>query len=199
MRGHDLFRIAAVLALVLCYSTIILGGNVITTGNGLACPDWPTCFGNGNFLPAFQGGAAIEWSHRVSAFFLSVGVLTLTLLGVAFERSRKVLLRLALGSLVLVVAEALLGGVVIETSLLAGVVLLHLAIATVLFGLLLVLAVLANLREMPRRWIDWARRAADEERPETSASTARPERAPSSAGSRRPSERPTAGASSWEG
>ena len=199
MRGHDLFRIAAVLALVLCYSTIILGGNVITTGNGLACPDWPTCFGNGNFLPAFQGGAAIEWSHRVSAFFLSVGVLTLTLLGVAFERSRKVLLRLALGSLVLVVAEALLGGVVIETSLLAGVVLLHLAIATVLFGLLLVLAVLANLRERPRRWIDWARRAADEERTGTSASLPRSERAPSSAGSRRPSERPTAGASSWEG
>ena len=197
MRGPDLFRIAAVLALVLCYSTIILGGNVITTDNGLACPDWPTCYGNGNLLPAFQGGAAIEWSHRVSAFFLSVGVLTLTLLGIAFERSRKVLLRLAVGSLVLVVTEALLGGVVIETSLLAGVVLLHLAIATALFGMLLVLALLANLREMPRRWIDWARRAAEEEPARARTPSSAAERSPVPAG--RPSERPTAGAASWEG
>jgi heme A synthase len=165
MRGHDLFRFAAVVACVLCYLTIILGGNVITTDNGLACPDWPSCFGNGNYLPAFTGGAAIEWSHRVAAFFLSVSVLVLTLLGVAYERGRRALLRLAFGSLALVVTEALLGGVVIETSLLAGVVLLHLAIATALFGLLLVLALLANLRQLPRRWVDWARRAADEAPP----------------------------------
>ena len=162
MRGHDLFRFAAIAACVLCYTTIILGGNVITTGNGLACPDWPSCFGNGNYLPAFTGGAAIEWSHRVSAFVLSLSVLVLTLLGVAFERGRRALLRLAGASLALVVAEALLGGLVIETSLLAGVVLLHLAIATALFGLLLTLALLANLREMPRRWVEWARRAAEE-------------------------------------
>ena len=162
MRGHDLFRFAAVIACVLCYMTIILGGNVITTGNGLACPDWPSCFGNGNYLPSSTGGAAIEWSHRVAAFVLSVSVLALTFLGVAFERGRRVLLRLAAASLALVVAEALLGGLVIETSLLAGVVLVHLAIATALFGLLLVLTLLANLREMPRRWVDWARKATAE-------------------------------------
>jgi heme A synthase len=163
MRGHDLFRGAAIVACVLCYLTIILGGNVITTGNGLACPDWPSCFGNGNYLPAFTGGAAVEWSHRVAAFVLSIGVLTLALLGVAYERGRQALLRLSLLSLALVVTEALLGGVVIETSLLAEVVLVHLAIATALFGLLLVTALLANLKEMPRRWIDWARRAVTEE------------------------------------
>ena len=162
MRGHDLFRFAAVVACVLCYLTIILGGNVITTDNGLACPDWPSCFGNGNYLPSFSGGAAIEWSHRVAAFVLSLSVLLLTFLGVAFERGRRALLRLALASLALVVGEALLGGLVIESSLLAGVVLVHLAIATALFGLLLVLALLANLRQMPRRWVDWARRAAEE-------------------------------------
>jgi heme A synthase len=162
VRGHDLFRYAAIIACFLCYMTIILGGNVITTDNGLACPSWPSCFGNGNFLPAFTGGAAVEWSHRVAAFVLSVSVLTLALLGVAYERGRPALLRLAFASLALVVTEALLGGVVIETSLLAGVVLVHLAIATALFGLLLILTLLANLREMPRRWVDWARRAAEE-------------------------------------
>ncbi|MGB7123577.1 MAG: COX15/CtaA family protein [Thermoplasmata archaeon] len=176
MRGHDLFRYAAVVACVLCYLTIILGGNVITTDNGLACPAWPSCFGNGNFFPSFTGGAAVEWSHRVSAFFLSVSVLLLTLLGVAYERGRRVLLRLSVASLALVVSEALLGGVVIRSDLQPGIVLVHLAIATALFGLLLILTLLANLREMPRRWVEWARRAAVEVPP--SAQAAAEARAP---------------------
>ncbi len=161
MRGHDLFRMAAVLACLLCYTTILLGGNVMASDNGLACPDWPSCFGNGNLLPAIQGGVALEWGHRVSAFFLSLSTLVLALLGVAYERSRKVLVRMALGALALVVAEALLGGLVVESALRTPFVLVHLGIATALFGLLLVLALLANLRELPRRWVEWARRASD--------------------------------------
>jgi heme a synthase len=162
MKGHDLFRIAAAMACLLCYTTILLGGNVMASGNGLACPDWPSCFGNGNFLPAFQGGVVAEWSHRVSAFFLSVMVLLVTLLGLVYERHRKVLQRLAFAALGLVVVEALMGGLVVESGLYLTYILIHLGIATALFGLLLLLAVLANLREMPRRWIDWARRAATE-------------------------------------
>jgi heme a synthase len=162
MRGHDLFRCATLFAVVLCYSTILLGGNVMASDNGLACPHWPSCYGNNNFLPAFQGGAAVEWSHRVFAFFLGVSVAILALLGVAFERGRPALLRLSLGALGLVVTEALLGGLVVESQLAVALVLTHLAIATALFGLLLVLTLLANLREMPRRWIAWARRAVDE-------------------------------------
>ena len=162
MRGHDLFRIAAVVACLLCYTTILLGGNVMASDNGLACPDWPSCFGNGNFFPAFQGGVALEWGHRIGAFFLALGILVLALLGVVYERQRKALLRMALGALALVVGEALLGGLVVESELRTPFVLVHLGIATALFGLLLVLAFLANLRELPRRWIEWARRAADE-------------------------------------
>jgi heme A synthase len=162
LRGHDLFRLGAAMACLLCYTTILLGGNVMASGNGLACPDWPSCFGNGNFLPAFQGGVIAEWSHRVSAFFLSVTVLVTTLLGIAYERSRRVLLRLSFGALGLVVTEALFGGLVVESGLDPTYILIHLGLATALFGLLLVLALLANLREMPRRWVDWARRASTE-------------------------------------
>jgi cytochrome c oxidase assembly protein subunit 15 len=165
MKGHDLFRIAAIFAVLLCYSTILLGGNVMASGNGLACPDWPSCFGNGNFLPAFQGGVIAEWSHRVSAFFLSTSILVLAVLGLAYERKRQVLLRLALTALALVVGEALLGGLVVENQLAPTLVITHLGIATVLFGILLVVALLANLRELPQRWIRWARQAAEERAP----------------------------------
>ncbi|EQD40087.1 Cytochrome oxidase assembly, partial [mine drainage metagenome] len=165
MKGHDLFRIAAIFAVMLCYTTILLGGNVMASGNGLACPDWPSCFGNGNFLPAFQGGVIAEWSHRVAAFFLSTSILVLAVLGVAFERKRQVLLRLSLVALGLVVGEALLGGLVVRDALEATLVITHLGLATVLFGILLVVALLANLRELPQRWIRWARQAAEERAP----------------------------------
>ncbi|MGP8076338.1 MAG: COX15/CtaA family protein [Thermoplasmata archaeon] len=181
MRGHDLFRYAAVFACVLCYSTILLGGNVMASDSGLACPDWPSCFGNGNFLPAFQGGVALEWSHRVMAFFLSTAILVLALLGIAYERQRKVLLRIALVALGLVVTEALLGGLVVQSQLSSTLVLVHLALATALFGLLLILVLLSNLRELPRRWIEWARRATDEEAPTPTFARGAPTKVPNPA------------------
>ena len=162
MRGHDLFRSVALVAALLCYSTILLGGTVMASGDGLGCPHWPTCYANDNLAPHVQGAAQVEWSHRVSAFFLALAVLALTILGVAYERQRRVLLGLSVGALGLVIAEALLGGLVVESSLSVVLVLGHLALATALFGLLLVIALLANLREMPRRWVDWARRATEE-------------------------------------
>jgi heme A synthase len=170
--GHDLFRISVVLAVILCYATILLGGNVMASGNGLACPSWPSCYGNGNFLPAFQGGAAVEWSHRVMAFFLATSVLVLGILAVAFERKRPALLRMAFLSLGLVVTEALLGGLVVKSSLQPGLILVHLAIATALFGILLVMALLANFRELPTRWVMWARHAIEEAPPRETAAPA---------------------------
>ncbi len=167
MRGHDLFRLTAIYAAVLCYCTILLGGTVMASGVGLSCPHWPTCYPNANLFPTLVGGAAIEWSHRVSAFFLSLSVLVLTILGVIYERHRPVLLRLSAIALALVAAEALLGAEVVASGLTVVLVLAHLAIATGLFGLLLVLVLLSNMRDMPRRWIEWARRAS-EETPSTS-------------------------------
>ncbi len=162
MRGHDLFRTAVLVAALLCYSTILLGGTVMASDSGLGCPTWPTCYPNHSLLPDVHGAAFVEWSHRVAAFFLSSCVLAMALLGVAYERQRPVLLRLGLVALGLVVVEAALGGWVVRSDLTIALVLVHLAIATALFGLLLVLALLSNMRQMPRRWIDWARRASEE-------------------------------------
>ena len=160
MRGHDLFRYAALASLLFCYATILLGGNVMASDSGLACPDWPSC--HGTFFPPLGGGTGIEWTHRLAAAGLSGLILGLTALAFAFERRRPVVLRLSVLALVSVVAQALLGGLVVESDLVVGVVLLHLALATVLFAILIVLALVANLKEIPPRWTDWARRASDE-------------------------------------
>ncbi len=180
MRGHDLFRATAVVAALLCYATILVGGTVMASDSGLGCPNWPACYANGSFLPTVTGAAAIEWTHRVVAFFLSSCVLLLALFGVVYERSRPVLQRLALLSLGLVLSEAGLGGWVVRSELSTELVLVHLAIATALFGLLLLLLFLANLREMPRRWIEWARRATEERAADPAEPVADPVPAPGS-------------------
>ena len=164
MHGHDLFRYLAVVALLGAYVTILLGGNVMASDSGLACPDWPTC--HGSLTPPLTGGTGIEWSHRLSALVLSLVVGMLTIAALLYERSRRVLLHLTLLCAGTVVVQALLGGWVVRADLATTIVLLHFALATLLFAALLLLAFLANLREVPRRWVAWAWKATEPDAPE---------------------------------
>lgn len=160
MRGHGWFRYASVAAVLVCYATILIGGNVMASDSGLACPDWPSC--HGTFAPPLSGGTGIEWAHRLSALVLSITIAFVTALALVVERSRPVLVRLSAAAACLVIAQALLGGVVVESDLTVWVVLLHLALATALFALLILLSLLANFRDVPKRWIEFARRATEE-------------------------------------
>jgi heme A synthase len=172
VRGHDAFRAATAVAAFLCYVTILFGGTVMARGDGLACPHWPTCYASLGAFPSATSAASVEWAHRVAAFVLGLGVAAVAVLAVLFERARPVLVRISFGALSLVFAEALLGGAVVETRLALALILVHLGIATALFGLLLVLTLLANLREIPRRWVVWAVRATEPDPPPTQATEA---------------------------
>lgn len=64
------------------YVLIVFGALVRANGAGLACPDWPLCFGE--VIPAFDVGVAFEWGHRalagsVGLVFLGLGIATLRL------------------------------------------------------------------------------------------------------------------------
>jgi heme A synthase len=87
----------------------------------------------------------------------------MALVGLVSERRRPVLRGLAVSAAVLVLAQAFLGGLVVVTGLVGMVVLLHFVFATILLGVLLVIAFLANLRSIPKQWTVWAEAAADEE------------------------------------
>lgn len=160
MDSHRIFRYLVVAAVAASYVTILLGGNVMASDSGLACPDWPTC--HGSLTPPLSGPTGIEWEHRLSAVVLSALVGAVAVLALAAERRRPILLRLSLASAATVLSQALLGGVVVESDLTVAVVLAHLALATVLFALLLALALLANLRFIPPRWRSWANEASAE-------------------------------------
>lgn len=56
------------LATLWTWGQIVLGGVVSSTHAGLACPDWPTCYGR--WLPPWDGPAALQMTHRFSAYGL---------------------------------------------------------------------------------------------------------------------------------
>jgi heme A synthase len=75
---------AALLTLVL----IVAGGLVTNTDSGLACPDWPLCYGSA--VPKMAGGVAVEHTHRLIA--TAVGLCTVGLVVGLLSRRRSILL-----------------------------------------------------------------------------------------------------------
>ena len=124
------------------FALIVLGGVVRVTGSGLGCPDWPLC--HGRFLPPLELEAVIEYSHRLVASAL-VGPLVLATCVVAwsgYRRERWVLVP-ATVALVMMLAQALLGGVTVLNELPGSVVAAHLALGEALLACVTLLVVVA--------------------------------------------------------
>ncbi|MEE3328591.1 MAG: COX15/CtaA family protein [Myxococcota bacterium] len=60
----------------LTFCLIVVGALVRAHDAGLACPDWPLCYGE--VVPHFDLKIAFEWGHRVFAGAISLGLAGLT-------------------------------------------------------------------------------------------------------------------------
>lgn len=141
----DAYRGVRRLATATAVGTLLLiamGGVVRATDSGLACPDWPACYGQ--WVPPADLNIWFEHSHRLWAGVIAIAVTALTVWTFLRFRHRPALWRLSLAALVLVVVQAGLGAAVVLLQLRAGLVTSHLGMSLVVVGCLIVLAVLAR-------------------------------------------------------
>ncbi|HEY1444209.1 MAG TPA: COX15/CtaA family protein [Acidimicrobiales bacterium] len=113
-----------VLALVLTGLIVVTGAAVRLTGSGLGCADWPEC-SVGHLTPALQFHGLVEFGNRLVTVVLTVAVIA-ALLGSVFRAPRRRDLIWLSGGLVAgVVAQAVLGGIVVYTKLNPYLVMVH--------------------------------------------------------------------------
>lgn len=116
---------------------IALGGFVRIMNAGLACPDWPLCFGD--FIPDYHPQVYFEFIHRAMAGLVSITTAILTLY-MALSRAPRSIKLTMFGALVLLLAQVIFGGLTVLWALRAGVVATHLGMGTAFFGVLLMLS-----------------------------------------------------------
>lgn len=136
------FRRLAVVTAVFAYLQIALGGLVRVSGSGLGCPDWPLC--HGRPYPPADAHAIIEYSHRAVGSVTGVLIIaTVILAWVVWRNRRPMVAWLATASLIGIVGEGILGGVVVANELSSWLVVAHLGLAMIILGFLVAAAVMA--------------------------------------------------------
>jgi heme a synthase len=118
--GHRL----NVVALVLTALIVATGGAVRLTDSGLGCSNWPECTA-GHLTPALQVHGLIEFGNRLVTVVLVIAVAAAFLGAVFRSPRRRDLVWLSGGLVAGVLAQAVIGGIVVYTKLNPYVVMVH--------------------------------------------------------------------------
>ena len=134
------YRRITVVAAILLGLIIVTGAAVRLTGSGLGCPDWPNCT-TGNLTPTAQVGAHgwIEFVNRMVTGLVSIAVIVAVLGSLVRTPRRRDLTWLSVGLVLGVIAQALLGALVVEKLLDPPFVMGHFLLSAVLLADALVL------------------------------------------------------------
>lgn len=142
--------ILLLLSIAALFTVIVVGAYVTVAGFGDACgssvpQDWPTCLGG--LFPPLQIAPIMEYTHRL---FAALSTLFLLLTTVAFWRAgdaEKTVKRMVYAAMVLLIAQVLLGGVVIAQVEQSVLVAAHQGLAILTFGV--AVAAFARARRPP--------------------------------------------------
>ena len=126
-----LYRRITRLAVVALCLIVVTGGAVRVTGSGLGCPDWPTC-AEGRVVAPLETHALIEFVNRVVTGIVSVLVMVAVLGALARRPRRHDLVWPALGLVVGVVGQIVLGGLVVLFHLAPPLVMGHFVVSMLL-------------------------------------------------------------------
>ena len=108
---------------------------------GLACPDWPLCYGQ--LVPQQQMNLQVflEWFHRLDAALIGLSTLWLVALSLWYRRQVPGWLPwAAVGALALIGVQGALGGLTVTQLLRFDIVTAHLGTALLFFSAMLIIA-----------------------------------------------------------
>ena len=116
-----------------------LGGIVRVTGSGLACPDWPGCYGavipSGDFGEFAAHQVWLEWTHRLVAAIMGLIILGYAVVAWLRHRVRTRIWLPAALSIPFLALQVVLGGLTVTERLEEVIVTLHLATAMLILML----------------------------------------------------------------
>ncbi len=136
---------------------IAMGGAVRATDSGLACPDWPACYGQ--WIPPADLNIWLEHSHRLWAGVVGLAIAALVVMGWRHRRRSPWLWRLSAFAFVLVLIQAGLGAAVVLLHLRAGLVTSHLGMSWIIVACLVLVVLVARDVQTPaattshQRWV----------------------------------------------
>ncbi|MGB0653209.1 MAG: COX15/CtaA family protein [Thermoplasmatota archaeon] len=160
----QLLRRLGVVVVAMTFALMVLGSWVKATGSGLACPDWPQCYGQwlppfpssenggqweGRDVPYTQAQVLYEWGHRGLASLLGPVAFAFAWLAVRGHELHPVLRYLPGTAGIVLVIQIFIGGATVLQGNPAAITTLHLATATLFFGMMVASAVFAFLRPRP--------------------------------------------------
>lgn len=144
MAVDNKFRYSSYLLIVTTYILILLGAWVKAIHAGLACPDWPLCYGK--YIPDINDHQIFaEWFHRLWAMLN--GFLLLGITYAAFRQKSEHPIYFSLCSILVVLysVQVIFGGLTVLRNLQAAVVVTHLGNAILIIILQMMLAFLVTL------------------------------------------------------
>lgn len=121
---------------------VALGGSVRAMNAGLACPDWPLCFGD--VIPDYHPQVYFEFIHRVVAGLVSIAVVVLNIQILRSPRMSGSVKKLCWFSWALLITQVIMGGLTVLMQLHEKVVALHLGLGTGFFATLLLIYLTAK-------------------------------------------------------
>ena len=133
------FRRLALAVVVLTVVVTAAGAFVRLSKSGLGCADWPICDRDQPLPAADDTTALIEFGNRMLSGLLGVPIVLLVLASIRRRPFRRDLLGWSLGLLAGVLAEAVLGAIVVRFHLKPAAVIGHFLLAMVLLWAALVL------------------------------------------------------------
>ena len=119
---------------VAAYALIVLGAIVRAQGAGLACPDWPLCFGR--VVPDFDAKVALEWGHRALAGLVSLGLAGASAYLIRIPELRGLVARALVVAWALLGTQVVLGGLTVLLGLAPWTVTAHLLVGNAFCGTL---------------------------------------------------------------